>query len=346
MPPTKAMAEPEEASLDPQSPEIPAYIGVTMQFFIFMLILPVFLLELCSNKRNKSRGAKYTKRLMIAVLLSNSAHQVTWILLWTTCMNCLATATAMVHSRTILRGINLLFLIHRAKVVQGMTPILSLRWFNTIMPAIVLFWGIGFSVFHSLTHPDTEFHCSAYTDSGTFHWCWDKNEVSHKSYVIGLYILLALDLLMTAFLMLLFIVPLYRVFDTDLGRMNQNQVKQRIRLKRLLIWSIILTFINQVTSSLLWLFALSRSNWAVLLAAIGLFDPPINVWTSWLMVTRNREFLQRICCCCCFKTDERARVARPSLAFTDISRRNSMDAPHFTGTTDSTIDLPVSIFRN
>ena len=321
-----------------------ASVTIGFEIFIFALILPIFCFDLCNKKRNRSRAAKSTKRLMYAVCLSNAVHQLTWILLNTTCLHCFTQSIAVVNSRTILRGINLLFLIHRAKLVQGMTPILSKKWFNTILPTIVVIWHVAFFIAVIISSLQRDTCCVSYVDTETFHWCWDLDAETSNEMKAGVYVLMALDLIMTIFLMILFIFPLYRVYQTDLGILNDNQVRQRMKLQRLLIWSVILTFVNQITSTFFWLLYFSRSPWFILLGIIGKFDPPINVWSSWLMVTRNREYLQRVCCCCCHKTDRRRRVSRISSALTDVSSRNSKGPLHITG--ESTIELPVLVYRN
>lgn len=350
---TDSKANPD--SVDQEDPEWFASIMVTIETFIFLLILPVYILDLCSKKRNSSRNAKHTKRLMLAVFLSNGFHQMTWLMFVTTCKYCTAEILLMAHSRAVVRGINQLFLIHRAKLVQGMRPILSKKCFTTILPTIVMVWTIGcltFGTVYNISHV-RDWRCGSYVDSESLNWCRDPGGFQFsKEEKIYLYVSLPWDLVMTFFLLALFIVPMYRVYNTDLGIMNENQLKQRIKLQRLLMWSVILTLINQISSTFWWASGFGQYPLLLFVSFIGKFDPPINVWTSWLMITPNREYLQSVCCCCCcLKADERTHVVRrlrTSLAFTDIdiSRRNSMDAPSVTGTSDSTTDLPVSLFRN
>ena len=324
---------------DTGSPEFIASISVTFEIFLLLLVLPVFVLLICSRKQYRSREAKRTQRLMLAVLLSNCACQVTWILLFSSCMHCVWTAASIVNARTIQRGINLLFLIHRAKLVQGMAPIVSVIWFNTILPAIVVVWTIVFLIIGTINSMDRPWRCVSYIESETFEWCWDMETEFGRRDMIAVYVGLSFDLLMTAFLMVLFSVPLYQVNQTNLGIMNENQVRHRKKLQSLLIWSVILTFVNQISSILFSSIAFGRSQWILLLFVIGKFDPPVNVWTSWLMITRNREYLHHVCCCWCRKAEARRHLTQPS-AFLDLSSRNG-------GPSDSTnemaaIELPIS----
>ena len=87
--------------------------------------------------------------------------------------------------------------------------------------------------------------------------------------------------------------------------MNHNQQRQRKKLKELLIWSVVMTFINQVSSIFLtipFVFP-SKFTWSVLYM-IGQFDPAVNIWTTWLMITSNRQHLRRLCAFICRKDNE------------------------------------------
>ena len=66
-----------------------------------------------------------------------------------------------------------------------------------------------------------------------------------------------------------------------------------------------MTFINQMTSILTVLSFVSPEEWVF---SIGIWDAFINVWTSWLMITKNRQYLEYLLCWCvyvtCFKETE------------------------------------------
>lgn len=346
MAPTEQNGDP----FDPESLEPTASFNITFEIFILLLILPVIYLETRNKKRNQSQIAQQTKRLMIAVLLSNCVHQITWIVMMTTCIHCQATAMSMVHTRTILRGINLIFLIHRAKLCQGYKPILSERWFTRTLPAIVAIWHVGLLTFYTLTMMEKEQVCVWYVDIDALEMCvnldvkfrssfqsfydWLFKNAEHQHWTtddmdldrIGVYVLVAWDLVVTLFLMILFIVPLYRVYNTDTKIWDENRRKHKEQLQSLQIWSAILAFINQMTSTFFWLFVFGRSPMIVWLVYIGSFYIPINVWSSWLMVTRNRQYTKRVCPCCNLQENEE-EVAESS-AITDVSiiARNDEDS--------------------
>ena len=129
------------------------------------------------------------------------------------------------------------------------------------------------------------------------------------------------DAVLTSFLVILFVVPLYGVYRQDLGTLNDDQLRQRMKLKRLLIWCVVLTFLNQVTSIFFLIPALHQSTAVSILFLIGKLDPPINVWTSWLMIARNRQYLQRVCCCLCVRQSSRWMGRVPAMLITDSSSR-------------------------
>ena len=63
------------------------------------------------------------------------------------------------------------------------------------------------------------------------------------------------------------------------------------------------------------------------LVYIGAFYIPMNVWSSWLMVTRNRQYTKRVCPCCNHQENEQENVAESSV-ITDVSiiARNDEDS--------------------
>ena len=320
------MAELEQdvATDDPEPPQLMASMFITFEVFIFLLMIPVFIFDIRVKKENRSRDARRTKRLMLAIFVSNSVYQTIFIVVMMSCVHCAATNISIWNYRAIVRGINLLFFIHRAKLAQGMSPILKMKWFTKIFPATIVVGIIMYMLwvtFGGFNLINKEYHCASYIDTDALHWCWDFDELAAGETLIALCVGIIYDLLVTIFLMILFIVPLYRVYNTDIGRMNENQIRQRVRLKRLLLWSIVLALINQLSSILISARLFHSSQWMWFLFLIGKFDPPINVWSSWLMVTRNREYLQRVCCYCCLSAAERRRISEVS-AFTDISTGN------------------------
>ena len=148
------------------------------------------------------------------------------------------------------------------------------------------------------------------------------------SNLISFWLAIFVDVLFTSFLLALFAVPMYRVYQQDLGVLNDNQLLHRMKLKRLLMWCVVLTFINQISSTLYFIPALYVPPITMIgyftLLLIRTMDPPINVWTSWMMITRNRKYLQTVCCCQCVRQSPRGMMQRaPSTMLTDIQSQNS-----------------------
>ena len=316
---------------------------MSFDWIIFLLIFPVFVLDRIRRTRARSRDAKRTKYLMMGVLISNAAFQMCVMVNSMTCTDCNISNAVILGTRVLLKTMNRLFLIHRAKLAQGMAPILSKKWFEKILPSIVTAWmcfqlfGAGYSAM------DQTFLCSLYSDSEMFSFCWNANlGIYNESESRRMAVALTVDLLWTSFLSALFIVPLHRVYRADLGVMNDNQLRQRLKLKRLLYWSVALTFLNQVTSTFYFLHIVHRSSATLLMGMIGKLDPPINVWTSWLMITRNRLFLQRWVCCYRLRRLE-GNLLRTESVFSDIASRSSGSNHQLEHTQNkSSINLPIS----
>ena len=276
-----------------------AFIQIPLVLLALLLLVPVFVVELVNRQPVRSRIAKQTRNLMFGVIACNTIHHLIFILSWLACGYCKLLFGAVYITRSIVKGCNLLFLVHRCKVAQGMAPVLSRKWFEKIFPAIIVGIVVVFiaAIIYSLS--GMQYVCKPYNDTDLFQICRRDvnaaNEDSSTRITGGLAI--GVDMVITTGLMYLFIVPLYRVYRADIGVMNDKQLKERLKLKRLLIWSVVLTLINQLSSSLLTVQLVHVSHFTMMLHSIGQFDPVINVWSSWLMILKNRQFLWDICCC-------------------------------------------------
>lgn len=288
-------------------PELFASISITLEFTILLSFLPVLFLDLRNRKINRSRDAKRTKYLMISVFFSNLALQTIFILYSSACfgIHCLIMGALMYLTRFSAKGINLMFLLHRANLVQGMSPILSKVWFEKILPAVVILFTLGVTI--GTMRDGLRYHveCYPYDDADALGVCAGDDIEQDEEVLESIYVLvrclIALDVAIVTFLMILFVVPLYRIYRQDLGQMNVNQLRQREKLWKLLKWSVLLTFINQAsTTAGASIFVVDLTPYPLLywlVAFLFKFDPSINVWTSWLMVNRNRHYLQSVCCC-------------------------------------------------
>ena len=264
---------------------------------VLLLVVPALILEWRNKKPARHKDAILTKHLMLWLMACNTLNQMIYIVKWLFCLHCGYLFGAVYISRALVKGTNLLFLVHRAKLSQRMAPILSRKWFEKILPSMIVGLVIIFIVLIINSLMDIHFVCKPYADWDSLSICTREtadsvNEDASGQFVAALAI--AVDLGITIFLMVLFVVPLYKVYHLDLGEMSPHQLKQRAVLKNLLLWSLPLTFINQVTSTLLLVPVVHSSRLTKTLYMIGQFDPPINIWTSWLMVTRNRQYLRRI----------------------------------------------------
>ena len=273
--------------------------NVGLEVVILLLIIPIFIFERTSEICIHSRDAKRTQYLIRAVLLTCALYQTFRIVISMECLDCRISYAVMEDIRILSRGINALFLIHRAKLSQGMEPIISKKWFEKIFPAIIILWHAS-GMYHQAKYvlDEETFVCVQYTDQEMLHFCWNTNDQHYDADARrSVAIAAVFAFLWTVFFLTLFVLPMYRVYRADLGSMNENQLRQRIKLKRLLYWSVALTLFNQLIATFFMMRIIHRSTVTLAMFTIGLFDPPINVWASWLMVTRHREYIQRIVCC-------------------------------------------------
>ena len=297
---------------------------------VFLLMLILVILEKVNHKVDSSSNGKRTNRLMIGVIIANGTFTLCMLTATTMCLHCTGQLVLYMDTRCIMRWFNLLFLIHRAKLAQGMTPILSNKWFTKILPRIVTFFFVIQLLGSTGSSLQKETICKTYNDMD-IEYCtiaggYDGSSDSGKGILT---FFLGIDLVGTAFLLTLFVVPLYRVYRTDLGALNDNQLRQRKKLRTLLIWSVMMCLINQITSTFFVLPAFKDSQVTRALSDIGRFDPAINVWTSWLMITRNRQYLRKLFKCSCCRSQP-TRSQRPSMqsAFTDVSDMESNSRVH------------------
>ena len=303
-------------------PKPHASFAIPMSTAGIVLLLPVVLLHALNKREIRTRNTKFTKWLMIGVLASNGVNQSLFVLKCLFCGYCTVITGLWFSSKAIVKAVNLLFLIHRGKLVQGMNPILSKKWFEKILPTIivVIICGFIFSILKSNANED--YTCTQYEDWNNGHTCVASAVRTSGGKGVAASAI-GLDALITTFLMVLFIVPLYRVYNVDLGQMNHHQIRQRKKLKDLLIWSMVMTFINQVTSTFFLISIVHQSHVTNVLYLIGLFDPAINVWTAWLMVTSNRQYLRNLCCFMCSKYSEEREVRRQMSGLTNVPSRSA-----------------------
>ena len=299
---------------------------VTYLVIVFLLILIVFILEKVNHKVDRSNNGKRTNRLMIGVIIANATFTLCALFYNTTCLHCAVQYALMLDAKWIMRWFNLLFLIHRAKLAQGMTPILSKKWFTKILPRIITFVTVMFLILTTVSSFSKEMICETYNDIGLQYCDVAGGYTNSASDVLKalLVFYIGFDLILTVFVLALFVVPLYRVYRTNLGALNTNQLRQRSKLRTLLIWSVAMCFINQITSIFFILpgFADTRVIWV--LVDIGWFDPAINVWTSWLMITRNRRYLRKVLqCSCCRPKQTKSEGTSLQSALTDVSDMES-----------------------
>ena len=305
--------------------EINASDHIPILIVVFLLILILLILEKVNHKEDRSSNGKRTNRLMIGVIIANATFTLCVLTFNTMCLLCPVQYALALDTRWIMRWLNLLFLIHRAKLAQGMTPILGKKWFNKILPTIITTVTVLFLLVSTKGCLEQEMICNTYNDMDIQQCVVTEGLDGGTNARNGIVVFfLGFDLSVTVFLLTLFVVPLYRVYRTDLGVLNDNQLRQRNKLRTLLIWSVTMCLINQVTSTFFVLVAFDDSPLIWVLYDIGKFDPAINVWSSWLMITRNRQYLRGLLkSSCCRSQQTMSQMNSLQSAFTDVSDMES-----------------------
>ena len=72
---------------------------------------------------------------MVGVMVFNTMSHLIYMGRWLGCTDCKLLYGSAYVSKAVVKGINMIFLIHRAKLAQGMSPVLSNKWFEKILSA-------------------------------------------------------------------------------------------------------------------------------------------------------------------------------------------------------------------
>ena len=188
------------------------------------------------------------------------------------------------------RGFLYLFLIHRAKLSQGMTPIFSEKYFTKIFPSIVWILGSILIIFYVLISFDewsADHQCIA-PNNNTFDlkWCelTKQEEESDSVNYVFLIVGIIFELSVNSFFLYLFVKPLQYIYQ-------DSNVGQNDELKKALWYTVILTLIALLTSNITEIDVicdLGLAHWYP-------FDSLINMICSFLMLKRNRQFVFSRC---------------------------------------------------
>ena len=139
-----------------------------VSFALIACALPFEYNQEITNSRNEIM----TKRLMLAIILSNMVCKLTHLIQNVWCIDCVATATIWGNMYAASKVINYSFFIHRAKLAQGMVPIFSRKVFEKVLPMMVV--GVGSVYMASLTFTvltNTKLVCSSYTETQDIDLC-------------------------------------------------------------------------------------------------------------------------------------------------------------------------------
>ena len=270
-----------------QIPKLRAAIYLSFQSFGLLMILVLLLFDCIKSQSNIAypQQQRITKRFVALLIVFGTCLQSIRILRGSIC-HCAWMVSVDQTLMFLCKFLGYGFFIHRAKLAQALTPMLSVKWFETRLPGMVTAFCLFLIVSRFVSDIHDEYVCSSYVDADSIGMCFHKKAPRR----MDVWMFIVFDVVFASFLLTLFVVPLYRVHKTDLGALNAAQKASKDKLKRVLIWSVILSFVN-MASSTVFIMALGLYPSATTMY-LGVFDPAINVWTSWLIPAENREFVE------------------------------------------------------
>eukprot|EP01084_Bolivina_argentea_P074182 134600_1 len=202
-----------------------------------------------------------------------------------------------------IRCLNRLFFIQRAKLSQEIKPILSVKYFNKILPLTVLFLYSMFIIgIISINITDTINHYKKYecikTEYITKYQCLqDTNDNNIDIVYIGSTLVAFITNIVIAFL---FLKPMYLI-PTIPNSVFSNCKQTRKQYKTVLIYNVVLSMINLLSSQFM------VSIWSLYPETFWYMpsiDNMINALTTYLMIGRNRQWtvkiyyyiIEKLCC--------------------------------------------------
>lgn len=117
-----------------------------------ILLILILCVELyIGTERRSSKNKTITRRLMLLLLVSWTIFALIGTADSFFCMHCVATTTVRDNLGIVAKITNQAFFVHRAKLAQGLSPVLPAKCFEKILPAILLTVCIGSMGFVSYT---------------------------------------------------------------------------------------------------------------------------------------------------------------------------------------------------
>eukprot|EP01083_Nonionella_stella_P175127 608955_1 len=312
--------------------------GDSSLHFIFQYIcnsitLLSLLVLIHTIRRRKRQGplpadASYTYKLTTLIVVLNLMYSIIDAILSRVCFQCNVMVPIRTNLFIIAKVSNYLWFIHRAKLSQGLNPLLSENCFTKVLPRIVIIIGciycIGMDV--SVILGSGGLVCTHWEDADTERACYAKEE-GMSLYFIGA----AFDIMLTLFLLALFVKPLMDNINRDLGELNRKQLKEKQHLAYLLKCYVLLTFINLGTTDISVIGHAFARQYPIFVYGLVL-DPAINSVTIVIML--NTQAIERITSKCCgygtktHSIPSQFDTKTHSICQTELDSRNNMSDFH------------------
>ena len=254
--------------------------------------------SLSSSLRNQSltKNEQITNNIILLIILINLINTILQIIECIDCIQCKLIVPFRATTYIFARNINYIFFVHRATMSQSPTSIFSKKHSQKILIIIIMFISILMCIGTAYSTSTTNIQCIQYKDKYLTKWILSRCQTMIGNQIeIGVISIICADILITIFLLYLHCKPLIEIYKLDFGQLNQTQIRAKKKVKTLLICTIILTFINLVSSNIA-LFGSRILRLNIFICFYG-FDPSINVLTTVLIKRKNRNYLKSHCFC-------------------------------------------------
>ena len=267
-----------------------AYRAVQRRLVIAALSIATVLLifDLCSLRRPWRRGeVNNADKLSLIITITNLGILCLRIPRSFSCWHPVVTFTVFSELYIISRGINILFFVHRAKSVQGPNPVLSQKWLTKYIPTFVCtYYGIG-TLFVARSIDPKRIICVS-------------NEFTYQrgaQQSMGVWVHSAVELILSAVVTILFVVPLWRLYRAGSNANHQQQQRSMRVLKVALKYAVVLSVINLLSSNHLLFGGLlygDGDDHYMVWKFVRTLDPVINIVTTIMLFKRNRTLLWKV----------------------------------------------------
>eukprot|EP01084_Bolivina_argentea_P105145 188224_1 len=244
---------------------------------------------------------KKSKLLLTQIIIVNLIWQCFFFARLLTCWKCLYLLLITRLFFIISRTTNYLLFTHHAKLAKELNPILSKETLQKTIPFFVICYGIILCIITVavplLNGMDTfDTVCFNDTDLPKIEYCIFDGH-NNVGRITGVLLIAVIDIFITVPLLYLYIKPLCYIYNHM--RFNSHQQKTKQKLRSLLKWSLIMVFINLISTNIyIVVVGIAGSDIKFIFNA-KFFYHGISVTSSWLIMKENRDYCKWLFINCC-----------------------------------------------